>query len=176
MQFSLVAAMPAQKGTSSGRSASSARSPVAHRREPVEAQVVPPALHAGGGERHAEGLAQERDVLEVDLLLQVLGAGGHDHAMAAQDGRGEIGQGLARAGARFGEEDAAPPEHPGDGRGHVALPGSGLELRNGPRQRAVVGEDPLDERVQTRRLPGLVRRRDGARRRPFGFAQGRQPV
>jgi hypothetical protein len=67
--------------------------------------------------------------------------------MAAEDGRGEVGQGLARAGSRLGEEDASPAEHPGDGRGHVALPGSRLELGNGPRQRTVVGEDALDERV-----------------------------
>ena len=45
-----------------------------------------------------------------------------------------------------------------------ALPGARLELRHRPRQRAVVGEDAVDESVQTRRLTGLVKRRDGARR------------
>jgi hypothetical protein len=67
--------------------------------------------------------------------------------MAAEDGRGEVRQRLARAGSRLDEQDAAPGEDPGDGRGHVALPGPGLELRNGPGQRAVVGEDAPDAGV-----------------------------
>ena len=67
--------------------------------------------------------------------------------MAAEDRRCEVRQRLARAGSRLDEQDAAPGEDPGDGRGHVALPGPGLELRNGQRQWAVVGEDAFDARV-----------------------------
>ena len=49
--------------------------------ELVEAQVVRAPLHVGRGERDAERVAQRGNVLEVDLLLQVLGAGG-DRARA----------------------------------------------------------------------------------------------
>ena len=75
--------------------------------QPVQAQIVRPALHVGGGERHAERLLQHRQVLEVDLLLQVLGAGGHQHALAAEDGGDEIGERLAGASAGFGKQHSA---------------------------------------------------------------------
>ena len=136
MQFSVVAAMSFQKGRSSGRSSISARSPVSVSRDPaledadvqrlveragsrralaerleaVQAEVVAAPLHVGGGERDAERLAQHRQVLEEDLLLQVLGAGRDEHALAAEDRRHEIGERLAGAGARFGEQHAAVGE------------------------------------------------------------------
>jgi hypothetical protein len=66
--------------------------------------------------------------------------------MAAQDGGSKVRERLAGAGARLGEQDAAAAEHPCDRRGHVARPGTRLELGDGPCQRAVVGEDALDER------------------------------
>ena len=58
------------------------RAVVAELIEAMQAQVVRAPLHAGGGERHAERVAQRRNVLEEDLFLQVLGAGG-DRARAA---------------------------------------------------------------------------------------------
>ena len=108
--------------------------------EPVQAQVVGPALHAGGGEGHAERLAQHRHVLGEDLLLQILGAGRDQDAVAAQDGRHQVGHGLARAGAGLGEQHPALVEDGGDRGGHVALAGTRFELRKRSGQRAVVGE------------------------------------
>ena len=75
----------------------------------VQAQIVGAALHVGRGERHAERVAQRRDVLEVDLLLEVLGAGGDQHALAAEDRGDEIGERLAGAGAGFGEQRRRRP-------------------------------------------------------------------
>ena len=75
--------------------------------EPVQAQVVRAPLHVGRGERDAERVAQRRNVLEEDLLLQILGAGRDQHALAAEDRRDEVGERLAGAGAGFGEQDAA---------------------------------------------------------------------
>ena len=44
----------------------------AERFEPMETEVVPPALHVGGRERQAERLPEDREILEVNLFLQVL--------------------------------------------------------------------------------------------------------
>ena len=43
-----------------------------------------------------ERAGQERDVLVEELLLEVLGAGGDDHAPAQLDRGQEVGEGLAR--------------------------------------------------------------------------------
>jgi hypothetical protein len=67
--------------------------------------------------------------------------------VAAQDRRRQVGEGLAGAGAGLREKDAPAAEDAGDGSRHVALTGAGLELRHRPRERAVVGEDAIDETV-----------------------------
>ena len=55
----------------------------------------------------AERPGQERDVLVDELLLQVLGAGGDHHAPAQLDRGQQVGEGLAGAGARLGQQHAA---------------------------------------------------------------------
>ena len=42
--------------------------------EPMKAQIICAAFHACSGERHAKRIAQRRDVLEIDLFLEILGA------------------------------------------------------------------------------------------------------
>ncbi len=64
--------------------------------------------------------------------------------MAAQDRGRQVGEGLPGAGPGLGEEHAAAAEDAGHGRGHLALPGAGFELRHGLRERAVIREDALD--------------------------------
>ena len=105
--------------------------------EAMEAQVVAAPLHAGRGERHAERVPQHRQVLEKDLLLKVLGAGGDEDALAAEDRRHQIGEGLAGAGARFREQHAPVSQDCGDGLGHLHLTGASLEPFERLRQRAV---------------------------------------
>ena len=112
--------------------------------ELVEAQIVRAPLHVGGGERDAERVAQRGNVLEVDLFLQVLGAGGDQHAFAAEDGGHEVGERLAGAGARFGEQDAAVLEDARHGRRHLDLSGARLEVGHRQRERAAGGEDGGD--------------------------------
>ena len=51
-------------------------------------------------------LLKEWDILEEELFLQVLGAGGNDHAFAAADHRQQVSQGLARS--RSGLDDQVP--------------------------------------------------------------------
>ena len=118
----------------------------------MQAQVVGAALHVGGGERHAERIAQRGNVLEEDLLLEVLRAGRDQHALAAEDGGHEIGERLAGAGAGFGEQDAAVVERAGDRVGHLDLAGARLEAGQRAGQRAAGREglrDGLVERMST---------------------------
>ena len=105
--------------------------------EAMEAQVVSAALHAGRGERHAERVPEHRQVLEKDLLLKVLGTGGDEDPLAAEDRRHQIGEGLAGARARFREQHAPVSQDCGDGLGHFHLTGASLEPFERLRQRAV---------------------------------------
>ena len=86
------------------------------------------------------GAAQRRHVLFEDLFLEVLRAGRDEHAAAAQHRRHEIRHRLAGAGAGFRHEHAALVDRARHGDRHPPLAVAGLELRKGPRQRAVVGE------------------------------------
>ena len=109
--------------------------------EAMQAEIVRAPLHVGGGERHVERFAQRRDVLEVDLLLQVLGAGGDEHALPAQDGRDEIRQRLPGAGAGFRQEDAALFEHARHAVGHGRLTVARFVRRHRPGERSAGAKD-----------------------------------
>ena len=67
---------------------------------------------------------QERKVLEIELLLKILCAGGNDHPLAGKDRRNKIGEGLA--GSRSGLDDQVPPvrERLLDCLGHFELAGA----------------------------------------------------
>ena len=197
----LVAATSLQNGRSSGRSSSSARSPVsvsrrqssidrqdrsssieprtrqvtlavgagavAERLEAVQAQVVAAPLHAGRRERDVERLAQDRDVLEVDLFLEVLGAGRDQHPLAAEDGGHEVGERLAGAGARLGQQDAAvvearPPRPPPSRAGRGAAR-SRAAPRRADRRARTPPRRPAARRRRAFRSPiRLVRRPSGS--------------
>ena len=81
----------------------------------MQAQVVRAPFHAGRGKRHAEGIAQRRNVLEENLLLQVLGARGDEDPVPAQYRGNEIRERLSSAGARFGQKNPSGFEDFGDG-------------------------------------------------------------
>ena len=49
----------------------------AQRVKSMQAEVVPTPLHVGRGKRDSKAVAQNRKILEEDLLLQILGAGRH---------------------------------------------------------------------------------------------------
>ena len=132
----------------------------------LQAEVVAAALHARGRERHRQHAGEQRQILGEDLLLQVLGAGRDDHALAAQDRRHEVGERLAGAGAGLDEEHAAVLERVGDRRGHAALAVARLEGDERLRQRPVGAEDRVDagaERHQRIVSEGPVRSRGGGR-------------
>ena len=86
----------------------------------------------------------DRQVLVEDLFLEVLGAGRDEDAMAAEDRGNQIGERLAGAGARFGEQHAAVGEDARDGRRHLALAVARLEA--GSAARAAAGAKPRADR------------------------------
>ena len=119
--------------------------------EPVQAEIVGAALHVGRAEGHAQRGAQRRNVLEVDLLLEVLRARGDQRALAAEDCRHEIRERFARARPRFREQHAAMLDGVGHGAGHGALPGARLELIDRFHERPIVRERRVDRALQARR-------------------------
>ncbi len=106
----------------------------------MEAQVVRAAFHQRRRERDAQRLAQCRQILEEDLFLKILGAGGHQRALPAEDRGDEVREGLARAGTGFGEQRAAALDDAAHGRGHLPLPVARLEAGERLRQRTRVRE------------------------------------
>src|SRR5207253_5980237 len=124
--------------------------PLADRLEAMETQVIAASLHVRRGKGHVEGVAEDRQVLEEDLLLQVLRAGGNEDTLPAEDRRDEIGERLAGPGARFGEEGFLAGKRAGDGVRHEQLAGPRLEAAEGPGDRTVEGERRGDRRAQLR--------------------------
>ena len=110
----------------------------------MQTQVVRAAFHVRGRERHAERVAKRGDVLEVDLFLEILRAGGNQDALAAENRGNQIRERLAGAGSRFREQHAAVFEPARDGGGHFDLARAGLEVGDRARQRAIGREDRVD--------------------------------
>ena len=185
-QASVRASSLCQSGECSGRASISARSPVcggllprgdgvelldlfeaveqrgvAQRVELVLAEIVAAALHVADLQR-AEERFEEGDVLEEELLLQILGAGGDDDALLAlareAQGGQEVGEGLAGAGAGFDDEVALVVEGLLDGSGHLVLAGAVLEGERGAREKAAGGEEVVERRE---RRSGCGSDRDG---------------
>jgi hypothetical protein len=64
---------------------------------------------------------EERHVFEEELLLEVLGSGGDDDALAALDDGEQVGEGFARSGAGLDDEMALLFDGLFDGGGHGEL-------------------------------------------------------
>ena len=107
----------------------------------MQAQVVGAAFHQRRRERDAERLLQRGQILEEDLLLEILGAGGDQHAMAAQDRRDQIRERLSRAGSRFGQQRPAGFDDRRDRLGHAPLAVARLVAVEDAGERAALGKD-----------------------------------
>ncbi len=112
--------------------------------EAMQAEIIAAALHIRGREVHVERFAEDWQILEEDLFLEILGACRDERALAAQDGRGEVGQGLAGARARLGKQHAALGKGRRDGGSHSLLRRPGLERRNRLCQGAAIRKDLAD--------------------------------
>ena len=113
---------------------------VAQGDELVAAEVVGAALHVADAQV-AEQRFEEGNVAEVELVLQGLGAGGDDDALAGAQGGQQIGEGFAGAGAGLDDEVAALGEGALDGLGHFKLAGAVLVGQRRARQNAARGEE-----------------------------------
>ena len=84
----------------------------------VAAEVVGAALHVADAQV-AQQRFEEGNVAEVELVLQGLGAGGDDDALAGAQGGQQVGERFAGAGAGLDDQVAAFVESPLDGLGHL---------------------------------------------------------
>ena len=91
----------------------------------MAAEVVGAALHVADAQV-AEERFEKGHVAEEELVLQGLGAGGDDDALAGAQGGQQVGEGFAGAGAGFDDEVAPLGEGALDGLGHFQLAGAVL--------------------------------------------------
>ncbi len=103
----------------------------------VGADVVGAPLEQRDADRRLERIAHHRQVLVEQLVLQGLGAGRHDDLAARLQSRHQVGEGLARAGARLGDENRTAIDGRGDALGHVDLLRAHAIAVDGLCQRAV---------------------------------------
>ena len=89
----------------------------------------------------------QREVALEQLVLQRLGPGGDDHLAAVEQRRDEVGEGLAGAGARFGDQPAALADRVRHRLRHRELLLAEAEAGQGTRERSAVAEDRGERRV-----------------------------
>ncbi|MCY1517565.1 hypothetical protein D9M68_522510 [compost metagenome] len=116
------------------------RGVVARHVEPMQAQVAAPPFQQRRAYRQCEGLDEARQVAAEQLVLQGLGGGREQHALAAQQRRHEVREGLAHAGAGLDHEHAAVGDGAGHGHRHLGLAAAFAELLGGLRQHPVLRE------------------------------------
>jgi hypothetical protein len=110
----------------------------------MQAEIVRSPLHDGRGEGDAERVAQRRQVLEEDLLLQVLRPGRDEDALPAEDRGNQIGERFSGAGPRLRQQRPALFDRRGNRGGHAALPITWLVAVDGARQCAAGGKRCFD--------------------------------
>ena len=110
-------------------------------REPMAAQIIGPALEQGHGNRPGQCLAYQRQIPVKQLILQVLGAGGDDHLAPGQQGRHQIGEGLAGTGAGLAYQHPTLLQNAGDRLRHLELLGALGVAGNMPGEQTVLSED-----------------------------------
>src|SRR5271165_6255948 len=98
----------------------------------VAADVIRSALHVADTQRAQQRL-EERNVFEEELLLEIFRAGRDNHAPPRSQGRQEVGQGFAGAGARLDDQMTIFVESPLDGLCHLQLAAAKLIGQTGAR-------------------------------------------
>ena len=93
-------------------------------RQPVMAKIVCPALEQCHAHRNLQGVAYLRQVAVINLVLEMARAGRDECLLARKQYRHEVGEGLAGAGAGFGDEYVRIAEHALDRCRHLALRGT----------------------------------------------------
>ena len=105
--------------------------------QPVWTQITGSAFEQSQTHRQAKGRGQAWQISGKELVLQRLGGGAHQHPLTTEQGRHQIGKGLAHPGARFHHQ--APPVLDGVGhrKGHLGLAATRTKARIRPGQHAV---------------------------------------
>ena len=119
----------------------------------LAAEIIAAPLHVADAQL-AQVLLQEGDVLEEELLLQGLGAGRDDDALAGADDRQQIGQRFAGAGPGFDDQVAPLLQRLLDRFGHLQLSAAKFVRGMSARQHSARSE----ELVQRRQARGQWRR------------------
>ena len=70
----------------------------------LAAGVVTAAFHIADAQGAADHFFEKRNIAEEELFLEGLGAGGDDDALFREQGRDQVGEGFARAGAGFDDQ------------------------------------------------------------------------
>ncbi|MNQ96854.1 hypothetical protein D3C85_1124750 [compost metagenome] len=110
----------------------------------VMADVVRAALEQGDGNGRLQRGAHGGDIAQEQLILQVLRAGGYDGLAAPHQGRYQIGEGLACARARLGDQGRLAVDGAGDGFRHFRLRTARLVAAHGRTERAAGAKQALD--------------------------------
>ena len=113
------------------------RGVVAREVQPMQTQIAGPALEQRGAHRQLERGDQARQVAAEELVLQGLGGGREQHALAAQQRRHQVREGLADTGAGFDDQLAAGFDRARHRHRHLCLAIALAELVGGMRQHAV---------------------------------------
>jgi hypothetical protein len=128
----------------------------------VGADVIGAPLEQRNRRANTQRIAHRRQVAIEELVLQGLGAGGDDHLAAREQGRHQIGEGLAGAGAGLGHQRLVVGDRLGDALRHFHLLRPRPEGGNGSSERPIGGEDSVEIRHGGR---GMVARDRCAHRR-----------
>ena len=118
------------------------------------AEVVLAALQHDHVDLAADRRRGDRDVLVQELLLQRLRRGRDDHALARLERRDQVGEALADAGARLGDEMLAGREGELDRAGERSLLRPRLVVGERARQRAAGAEDVVHFEANPTRANG----------------------
>ena len=127
--------------------------------EVVMADIIGAALEQRHGDRRLQCVAHHGDVTIVELVLQRLGARRDNYLAALGQRRREVGKGLARAGARLGDEQSPGFDGMRDRQGHFQLLRAQTVAGNGAGQRAGIVEEVLQVCGQDRTHLNVSRRR-----------------
>ena len=135
----------------------------------LPAGVIAAAFHVADLQWPWEMFLEKWNVLEEKLLLQVLGARGHDNSFTGIEGRHQIRQSFSGPRAGFDDEVLTVGNRGFDSLGHLRLPGTVLVIRMPLGKRAM----PREELAGARNFGGSGHRSFDCSERSDGDAQSR---
>jgi hypothetical protein len=126
--------------------------------QPMNTQVVRTPLEQGDPGRTGHRFAQTRQIAQEQLVLQVARSGRDDHFTAGQQRRHQVGEGLARAGARLGDQLPASLQRGRNPLRHLELLASLGEAFEGPGQQTLRPQNVTNIHWAERPGPGYSAR------------------